>query len=200
MSASIVPDIIIQDSVPSIAVMLGDEKSIIGNQNLASFMRRAKGMSEQFRYAVVIMIGIADDYTWNYFQTLLDGDLLRIFRVSDKQAAASLIVRCAEVISDKDKSVRQAAYFEEEERKLRSVRIARSIVSKAFNELDVPQVDQQLLMEGFPSIAKLATTPTDEIRDNSPASVESITSITQFFRNPTTGRTQPQKSDQKSYK
>lgn len=127
------------------------------------------------------MIGFSDNDIWNYFQTLVDGDTIRLFQTNRYPEAALLIMRCCHVMSDKIKNKKQAEYFEVEKGKLCSSSTARTISRKALQGIKIPQEDIQLLMEGFPSIASLAKASYDEMQANSPAALSSIVLTAKFF-------------------
>lgn len=145
-------------------------------------IKRLNEVQQQFRNSIAMVMNIADDEEWTQFQMLIEYSTLRLFRVSDVPQAASIAMQCYTELSNKEKFARQAAYFKNEQERMVSGDAARVVISETFHRLAIPDEDAAIMMDGYPTIQRLATATEQEMGLDCPASLESIKKITEFFQ------------------
>ena len=144
-------------------------------------IQRINDVQRQFKNAFGVFIGFEDDELWSKVQLMIDCGNLRLFRVSDKQEAATFTLDSYHEMSQKEKFNMQATYFQVERERLVSGAQSRKISTETFDRLGVPREDAQILIEGFPSIYQIVNASKEVLSENSPASNTSIERVAEFF-------------------
>lgn len=146
-----------------------------------SIIQRMNDVQKQFKNAFGIVIGLEDDEQWSTMQLMIDYNNMKLFRVTDSHQAAQFTLQCYQEMSQKEKFSMQARYFDAERQRLVSAEQSCKITQEAFDRLEVPRDDAQIVMDGFPSICQIVSTPRAVLAENSPASFSSIEKIATFF-------------------
>lgn len=138
-------------------------------------------MQKLFKNAFGVFVGFEDDELWSKVQLMIDCGNLRLFRVFDKQEAATFTLDSYHEMSQKEKFSMQSTYFQVERERLTSGAQSRKISTETFDRLGVPREDAQILIEGFPSIYQIVNASKEVLSENSPASTTSIVRVAEFF-------------------
>eukprot|EP01034_Spumella_vulgaris_P035936 gene35936-44311_t len=75
----------------------------------------------------------------------------------------------------------QTQYFEMEKQRICSGEVSRGVTFAAFDRMQVPREDSQLIVEGFPSIAHIVSASREVMEENSPVDGDVLNRIALFF-------------------
>jgi hypothetical protein len=138
-------------------------------------------VQEQFKNSFAIIIGMENIETWNAFQLSIDAKSLRLLRCTCIGSAASAVLKCYDQMKNNEKLKLQTTYFALENEKICTSSHAKTIVCNAFEKMQIPSFDTQMIIDGCPSIARIISCSKDEMEANIPVDARSIEKITAFF-------------------
>ena len=138
-------------------------------------------VQKHFKNCFVVIIGLSDDCLWTEFQMAIEGNNLRLFRVTNVQEAANLTLEFHKEMSQKEKFVMQAEYFQREKGRHVHATTSRNVMMETFQKLNVPESDAQIVIEGFPRMYQIITETKEVLAENSPASYDTIDQLASFF-------------------
>jgi len=169
------PDLLLSGCQPSLAIMLSDDKD-----NLDATLKRFSDIQRKFGNS----IGIITNSSAQFFDDVslnLPSGTMRLMHCKHLDEVLHVINEAYNLLKDKEKLSLQTQYFANEKANLSSVETARDIMYSTFHDINIPEGDLDLMLDGFPSISKLITTPYETMVETSPVDLETIEKVTKFF-------------------
>jgi len=134
--------------------------------------------------AAVVLCPEDDDSEWKLLNIRLSGGVLRLIQVRRLEDISTAIEKVYDEMCPTDTidmMKAQARYFDSRLSQLTSAKGAKSIYHRSLNKLAVPSKDISLLQNRFNSHMHLVTAQIQDMKEECPASVESIYKVYYFF-------------------
>lgn len=170
---------------PSLAALVLITNELITVKAIQDVIIRIETVQDNFKNCIAILVGNVTKQDFYDFQILVTAKQLRLLHAPNLTVAKDLLIRYNELLSDTKRSTAQKLFFQQTEEDLGSASVARDVLNTAFAKMNIPQQDSDIIMEGFPSVAKIIHANIETLSNNSPADAQTIRKLDLFFHSET---------------
>ena len=168
------PDLLLSTIQPSLAIMLNCEKD-----SLNTTVTRFSEIQRKFGNSIGVII--SNEKLFDEVCMSMPVGTMRLLYCKHVNDLLHVINEAYNLMKDKEKLSLQTKYFKIEKESLNTVEKAQEIIYETLHNLNVPDNDIDLIVDGFPTISQIITTSYETMELTSPVDLISIDKVTSFF-------------------